>query len=93
MFGTGPGGGSFQTCQNCHMPDETGSPAYACDEAANNHQNDLPVHQFAGGNTWIPDVLRQAYPEARITIAARPHLLGLLSGSDWADETLPTPKA
>lgn len=55
----GPG---FQTCQNCHMPDAAIDPAYACFFQSNNHTGDMPIHRFAGGNAWVPDVLRQEYP-------------------------------
>jgi hypothetical protein len=54
--------GDFATCQGCHMPDAQANPAYACNAAANNHSGDMPIHQLAGGNAWIPDVLRQEYP-------------------------------
>jgi len=53
---------NYKTCQNCHMPDATQNPVYACIFQTNNRTGDLPVHQFAGGNAWIPDVLRTSYP-------------------------------
>jgi hypothetical protein len=49
------------TCQNCHMPDSQENPIYACSFQDNNRTGDLPIHEFAGGNAWIPDVLRQEY--------------------------------
>jgi len=57
---------SYQTCQNCHMPDPSISPAYACSSMINDHTGDLPVHDFAGGNAWMPDVLRGEYPNLGI---------------------------
>lgn len=54
--------GSGTTCQNCHMPDVTESPAFACSFRVNDHPGDLPIHEFAGGNAWIPEVLRLEYP-------------------------------
>jgi MYXO-CTERM domain-containing protein len=57
---------SFKTCQNCHMPDPTASPIYACKTSTNDRTGDLPVHDFAGGNAWIPDVLRGEYPNLGI---------------------------
>ncbi len=57
-----PGGPSEQTCQNCHMPDAEGDPVYACLQQDNNRAGDLAIHQFAGGNTWIPAVLAGEYP-------------------------------
>jgi len=50
------------TCQECHMPDATSDPAYACNAGVNNRTGDMAMHHFAGGNVWIPDVLRQEYP-------------------------------
>ncbi len=55
-------GPSQATCQTCHMPDLASSPAYACDDRINDHPRDLPTHRFVGGNAWIPEVLRQEYP-------------------------------
>jgi hypothetical protein len=63
-FGFGPivPGPEFTECQGCHMPDAGVNPAFASSFGINNHAGDLPIHQFAGGNAWVPDVLRQAYP-------------------------------
>ncbi len=52
----------FATCQNCHMPDATGSPVFACSFGQNDRTGDLPVHRFAGGNAWVPAVLKGEYP-------------------------------
>ena len=52
----------FQSCQDCHMPQTIASPAFACGQQENDRTGNLGVHQFAGGNAWIPDVLRQEYP-------------------------------
>ncbi|MCA8942970.1 MAG: lipopolysaccharide heptosyltransferase II, partial [Planctomycetes bacterium] len=37
--------------------------------------------------------LRAGFPNARIVVGARPHLLELASGSDWFDDAIPTKKA
>lgn len=58
--------GEFKNCQACHMPDATMNPAYACLISPNNHANDLPIHQLAGGNAWIPEVLRLEYPNLNL---------------------------
>lgn len=50
------------TCQNCHMPDATNANAYACNQQNNDHTGDMPVHVFAGGNAWVPEVIRTSYP-------------------------------
>lgn len=56
-----PGAG-FAGCQDCHMPPALGSPVYACLFEQNDRTGELPVHQFAGGNAWVPRVLRDEYP-------------------------------
>jgi hypothetical protein len=89
-----PGGATPATCQNCHMPDATENPAYACDDMTNNHTGDMPIHQFAGGNAWIPDVLRQEYPNLDRSanfIATRDWALDLLQNeSATVEVTAPT---
>jgi hypothetical protein len=52
----------FRSCQNCHMPDATVDPAYASSFALNNHSGNMGSHAFAGGNAWVPEVLRDEYP-------------------------------
>ena len=54
-------GASFQSCQGCHMPLALPSPVYACVFEQNDRTGELPVHQFAGGNAWVPRVLRDEY--------------------------------
>jgi hypothetical protein len=58
----GPGGANELTCQNCHMPDTIVTPAYASSDGLYNRTGDLALHRFAGGNAWIPEVLRLEYP-------------------------------
>ena len=80
------------TCQNCHMPDATPDPVYACDENANNRTGNLPVHQLVGGNTWIPEVLRLEYPNLNRDqefIATRDWARALLQTSASVDLALP----
>jgi hypothetical protein len=55
----GPG---HVTCQNCHMPDATHDPAYPSVSIDINRTGDLPIHELAGGNTWVPQVLKGEYP-------------------------------
>jgi hypothetical protein len=55
-------GSDFQTCQDCHMPNATNNPAYASSFLLNNHTGNMGIHAFAGGNAWIPEVLRAEYP-------------------------------
>ena len=51
----------FESCSACHMPDATEEPACASSQCRNNRTGDLPIHQFAGGNAWIPSVLKGEY--------------------------------
>lgn len=55
---------SGQDCQGCHMPDSQDPEATACILGGYpNRTGDLPTHQFAGGNTWIPRVLKGEYSD------------------------------
>ena len=50
------------TCQDCHMPQATDLNARSCTfNAAGARFGDLKTHEFAGGNTWMPMVLREVY--------------------------------
>jgi hypothetical protein len=46
--------GIVSTCQDCHMPDVD---AKGCNEAGSPRRPNLPLHDFMGGNTFIPDVI------------------------------------
>lgn len=59
-------GPNAATCQACHMPESGVSGAFACVFFANDRTGNLPVHRFAGGNSWVPDVLRQRYPNLEL---------------------------
>jgi len=50
-----------QTCQNCHMPESEDPGATACVFRTNNRTGNLPVHTFAGGNTWVPGIIKGQY--------------------------------
>lgn len=54
-------GPSFQDCQDCHMPEVGVADAYACVLPFNDRTGDMPGHDFVGGNTWIPGLLRDQY--------------------------------
>jgi hypothetical protein len=54
------GGAPLTTCQNCHMPDAAGVE-YGCVFQNIPHTDDLPVHDFVGGNAWVPRILRDYY--------------------------------
>ncbi len=46
-----------RTCQDCHMPVEAGK---GCMFAG--VREDLAAHEFAGGNTWVQDMIWNLYP-------------------------------
>jgi len=51
-----------QTCQTCHMPKTAASEARACtDKPQGSRAGNLRIHQFAGGNSWVPEILRDLY--------------------------------
>ncbi|MCK9537801.1 hypothetical protein [Dokdonella sp.] len=53
-----------ETCQGCHMPMSQDPDASACTlPNYPNRTGNLPVHQFVGGNTWIPAVLKGEYSD------------------------------
>lgn len=73
-----------QTCQGCHMPQATppaaqpGLPLQACSVGGPPRNGELPTHEFAGGNAWVPGLLKGLYPDLgreeafdRTTSAAR----------------------
>ncbi len=75
-----------ETCQGCHMP-QAEQPVPAQDLKACTfgppRQGNLRVHEFAGGNTWIPAILNGELP----------NLLASVGGSfantiDWATAML-----
>lgn len=55
------GSPDFESCSACHMPDATEDPACASSQCRNNRTGDMPIHQLAGGNAWIPEVLKGEY--------------------------------
>ncbi len=54
-----------ESCQVCHMQNSSDALARACTlRNQGSRSNDLPTHQFAGGNAWMPLVLKNAYGAA-----------------------------
>lgn len=51
---------NVSTCQDCHMQDVSG---YGCNKKGVPYRNDLPLHDFTGGNTFVPDLVAQLYPD------------------------------
>ena len=65
-FGEVPGGSPAvvraQVCQDCHMRVSDDPLARACEQnPSGSRAGELPVHEFAGGNAWIPAIIRQEY--------------------------------
>jgi mono/diheme cytochrome c family protein len=55
-----------KTCQDCHMRDVTGKGAKMKDAPL---RTNLPLHDMTGGNTFVPNLIKQAYP-AEVNAAA-----------------------
>ncbi|UXI66786.1 hypothetical protein [Tahibacter amnicola] len=52
-----------QNCQHCHMPNSTDAAARACIyDPPGTRTGNLATHQFVGGNTWVPGLLKGQYP-------------------------------
>lgn len=59
----GIGGNKLEvaTCQDCHMPDTSGT---ACAPGLmGEFRDDQPQHNFAGGNSWVLSAVRSLYPD------------------------------
>ena len=52
--------GIVSTCQDCHMRDVTAS---ACNEPGAPNRSDMGLHDFTGGNTFVPDIIETFYPD------------------------------
>ncbi len=54
-----------QQCQDCHMPNSADPTAAACyQDSAGARSGNLMTHVFAGGNSWVPSILRGQYGDA-----------------------------
>jgi len=73
-----------QHCQSCHMPDSEDPNATACSTSGINRTGDLPVHEFAGGNTWVPAIIKGEYDDTTDT----PGSQGGLSRGQSFDQTI-----
>lgn len=50
------------TCQDCHMANSPDPLAMACQQNdPGSRAGNLPVHEFVGGNTWVPAIIRDLY--------------------------------
>jgi hypothetical protein len=60
---------SVATCQDCHMPDTTGT---ACQPVLGGAvRNDLPMHNFNGVNSWVLNAVRSLYPDSETGLTAQ----------------------
>ena len=51
-----------QTCQDCHMPNSIHPSARASlTESLGSRSGNIRTHEFAGGNSWMPQVLKAEY--------------------------------
>lgn len=64
VTGTAFGGNKLSegvsTCQDCHMADVSG---VAANKRGTIFRDDLPLHDMTGGNTFIPDLVYDLYPD------------------------------
>jgi hypothetical protein len=65
-FGDVPAGtptiATAQQCQDCHMRPSVDPLAKACEmNPAGSRTGDLPVHEFAGANAWVPGIIKNEY--------------------------------
>jgi len=51
---------NVSTCQDCHMKDVSG---YGSNKNNTPFRDDLPLHDLTGGNTFIPKLLMELYPD------------------------------
>jgi hypothetical protein len=58
--------GIVSTCEDCHMRDVN---ATGCNQGGTPTRADMPIHDFTGGNTFIPDILPSFFP-GEVDVAA-----------------------
>jgi hypothetical protein len=51
---------NVSTCQDCHMMDVSG---YGANKRGIPYRNDLPLHDMTGGNTFVPGLVEQLFPD------------------------------
>lgn len=77
-----------QTCQACHMPDSEDPNATACAGGPNRTGN-LPVHEFVGGNTWVPGIIKGEFSDT----SAIPGSAGGVGRQNSYDQTIQAARA
>lgn len=54
-----------QICQDCHMRSSQDATAKACQQnPTGSRTGNLPVHEFAGANAWVPNIIKNEYAGA-----------------------------
>jgi len=80
--------GMVSTCQDCHMRDVRGAGA---NESGTPTRDDLALHDFTGGNHFVPDILPTFYPgEVDVTALqdAKARAIGMLQLAATMDAAL-----
>lgn len=70
--------GIVSNCQDCHMHDVTGK---GCNEPGAPTRGDLGLHDFTGGNTFVPDIIATYFPDevnAAQLLAAKNRAIGMI---------------
>jgi hypothetical protein len=76
-------------CQSCHMPQTEDPDATACSYRINNRTGNMPVHEFVGGNTWVPGIIKGEYG-AGLDASGTNRTQSLDQTIDWARQMLGT---
>lgn len=84
----------YQTCQECHMPAENNAPGCSIGGSHPVYgsfmklRSELRKHEFAGGNSWIPQVLKRMYPNVDQVWRTNQNYTGLPSGVPASRDTM-----
>ncbi len=79
------GNPAASTCQKCHMPMSEDPDASACTFGGfPDRTGNLPVHQFVGGNTWIPGIIKGEFSDT----SAIPGAFGGVGRQESFDQTI-----
>ena len=57
---------TVRTCQDCHLHDVTGK---GCRQGSAPIRTDLGVHDMTGGNTFVPELIKQLFPDEVVAAA------------------------
>jgi hypothetical protein len=78
-----------QSCQACHMPQSEDPGATACSlPGYPNRTGNLPVHAFAGGNTWVPGIIKGQYAPGIVLNGGSDRAASYDQSIDWARQIL-----